>query len=54
VNLREFGARSMDVAMTLSRNCQLPREQFMQTGRQTDVVASGPREPAPARSSGPH
>lgn len=54
VNLREFGARSMDVAMTLSRNCQFPREQLMQTGRQTDVVASGPREPAAMRSSGPH
>lgn len=54
VNLREFGARSMDVAMTLSRNCQLPREQLMQTGRQTDVVASGPREFAATRSSGPH
>jgi hypothetical protein len=54
VNLREFGERSMDEAMTLSRSCQLPREQLMQTGRQTDVVASGPREPAAARTSGPH
>lgn len=54
VNLREYGERSMDVAMTLSRNCQLPREQFMQTGRQTDVVASGPRVPAAAQTSGPH
>lgn len=54
VNLREFGERSMDVAMTLSRNCQLPREQLMQAGRETDVVASGPREPVPRQISGPH
>jgi hypothetical protein len=54
VNLREFGARSMDVAMTLSRNCQLPREQLMQAGRQADVVASGPRQPVARQSSGPH
>ena len=54
VNLREYGARSMDVALTLSRNCQLPREQFMQAGRQTEVVASGSREPIAIRSSGPH
>lgn len=54
VNLREFDARSMDVAMTLSRNCQLPREQLMQVGRAADVVASGPRKPASRQISGPH
>lgn len=54
VNLREFGARSMDVTMTLSRSCQLPRGQFMQTDRQIEVVASGSRETAFRHTSGPH
>jgi hypothetical protein len=54
VNLREFNARSMDVATTLSRNCQLPREQLMQVSREIDVVAAGLRDTVATRPAGPH
>jgi hypothetical protein len=50
VNLREFGAKSMDVATTLSRSCQMPRGQFMQASREIEVVASGLRDPLPKPS----